>query len=106
MNEQITHIDLFSGIGGFALAARWTGFHTVVFCEKDEWCQRVLKKHWPDVPCVPDIKDFNVDTVLPTMTRKEICSLGGKKSYENRRQKGVKNGIQPRTIDLLTAGFP
>ncbi len=45
MNE-FTHIDLFSGIGGFALAARWTGFKTVVFCEKDKWCQRVLAKNF------------------------------------------------------------
>jgi len=59
MNEQGTHIDLFSGIGGFALAARWTGFRTVVFCERDEFCQRVLRKHWPEVPCVPDIHDFD-----------------------------------------------
>jgi len=46
MNEQFTHIDLFSGIGGFALAARWTGFKTVVFCEKDEWCQKILTKNF------------------------------------------------------------
>ena len=40
---MLTHIDLFSGIGGFALAAQWAGFGTVVFCEIDEFCQEVLK---------------------------------------------------------------
>jgi len=59
MNEQGTHIDLFSGIGGFALAARWTGFRTVVFCERDAFCRSVLRKHWPEVPCVSDIHDFD-----------------------------------------------
>ncbi|MDP1711012.1 MAG: DNA (cytosine-5-)-methyltransferase [Candidatus Nanopelagicaceae bacterium] len=56
---MIKHLDLFSGIGGFALAARWAGLETVAFCEKDEFCQKVLKKHWPDVPIYDDIKDFN-----------------------------------------------
>jgi len=55
----MTHIDLFSGIGGFALAARWTGFETVVFCEKDEFCQKALKKYWSEVPIIPEIRDFD-----------------------------------------------
>ena len=46
MNERPTHIDLFSGIGGFALAARWAGFETIAFCEIDPFCQRVLKKNF------------------------------------------------------------
>ena len=53
------HIDLFSGIGGFALAALWAGFKTEVFCEKDKFCQQVLKKHWPKVPIIEDIGDFD-----------------------------------------------
>jgi len=51
---EFTHIDLFSGIGGFALAARWTGFKTIVFCEKDEWCQRILAKNFGAVVCNGD----------------------------------------------------
>lgn len=53
------HIDLFSGIGGFALACQWAGIETEVFCENDKFCQRVLKKHWPGVPIVEDIKTFD-----------------------------------------------
>ena len=60
-----THIDLFSGIGGFALAAQWAGFKTEVFCEKDEFCQRVLRKHWPDVPIVPSVEDFKGEQYHP-----------------------------------------
>ena len=45
MNEK-THIDLFSGIGGFALAAGWAGFRTVAFCEIDPYCQAVLKERF------------------------------------------------------------
>lgn len=49
------HLDTFSGIGGFALAARWLGWETVGFCEMDPFCRRVLAKHWPGVPIVRDI---------------------------------------------------
>ena len=60
MNDQeLTHIDLFSGIGGFTLAGEWAGFRTVVFCEKEEFCQKVLKKHWPEIPIIPEIRDFD-----------------------------------------------
>lgn len=55
----MNHIDLFSGIGGFALAAHWAGFATEVFCERDEFCQKVLRKHWPATPIVDDIFGFD-----------------------------------------------
>lgn len=49
------HLDLFSGIGGFALAARWMGWETVAFCERDPFCQKVLRKHWPQALIYDDI---------------------------------------------------
>ena len=39
-------LDLFSGIGGFSLGAERNGIETIGFVEKDEFCQKVLKKHW------------------------------------------------------------
>lgn len=54
VNEP-THLDLFSGIGGFALAARWAGFKTVGFCEQDRFCQKVIAKHWPGIQIHEDI---------------------------------------------------
>ena len=39
------------------MAAEWAGFKTVLFCEKDEYCRKVLRKHWPDVPIVEDVRD-------------------------------------------------
>ena len=48
---------LFSGIGGFALAAKWNGFRTLAFCDCEPYAQAVLKKHWPDVPCHKDIRE-------------------------------------------------
>ena len=56
---SLTHLDLFSGIGGFALAARMTGsIETVAFCEREDYAQRVLKKHWPHLPICDDIHNL------------------------------------------------
>ncbi len=40
--QNLTHIDLFSGVGGFSLAAQWAGFKTIAFCEIDRFCQEIL----------------------------------------------------------------
>jgi len=53
----VRHLDLFSGIGGFALACKWAGIETVAFVEIDKFCQKVLRKHWPGVPIVEDINN-------------------------------------------------
>ena len=54
-------LDLFSGIGGFSLAADWLGWETVAFCEQDKFCQKVLAKHWPNIPIFDDIKKLKGD---------------------------------------------
>lgn len=52
-------LDLFSGIGGFSLGLERAGMETVAFCEIDEDCQKVLRKHWPKVPILKKINDHN-----------------------------------------------
>jgi DNA (cytosine-5)-methyltransferase 1 len=69
-------LSLFSGIGGLDLAAEWAGFTTVAFCEKDNYCQKVLAKRWPGVPIFDDIR---------TLTA---------------------NSLGDQRIKLLTGGFP
>jgi DNA (cytosine-5)-methyltransferase 1 len=52
-------LDLFSGIGGFSLAAQWTGqIETVQFVEIDPFCQKVLQKNFKGVPIHDDIKTY------------------------------------------------
>lgn len=50
-------ISFFAGIGGFDLGLERAGMSVVAQCEKDKYCQQVLRKHWPDVPLFGDIKD-------------------------------------------------
>ena len=54
-------VDLFSGIGGFSYAAEQIvgGFETIAFVEQDDYCQKVLRKHWQDVPIYSDIRSFD-----------------------------------------------
>jgi len=62
--DMLKMLDLFSGIGGFSLAAESTGFiKTVAFCEIEPFCYAVLKKHWPDVPVYDDIKKLRGEDI-------------------------------------------
>ena len=108
------HLDLFSGIGGFALAAQWcwADRHEVVaFCEQDPWARRILAKHWPGVPCISDIRNFPGTPVYASDVG--ICGLCGEpycgdheKHYSDCECLGPDQIERFYDIDLLTAGWP
>lgn len=52
-----THLDLFSGIGGFALAARWTGWNTIALSEIEPYACKTLARNFPGVPNLGDIRN-------------------------------------------------
>jgi len=60
--DALTHGSLFSGIGGFDLAAEWAGWVNLFNCEKDEWCRRILNYYWPKAKQYDDIRntDFSI----------------------------------------------
>ena len=81
-------LDLFSGIGGFSLGLERTGgFETVAFCEIDKFCQKVLRKHWPNVRQYTDIKNLTaaqltadgitVDAICGGFPCQDISTAGG-----------------------------
>ena len=51
----MTHGSLFSGIGGFDLAAEWMGWENIFHCEWNPFCQKVLKHYWPEAESFNDI---------------------------------------------------
>ena len=55
----MTHGSLFSGIGGFDLAAQWMGWENVFHCEWNEFGQKVLKHYWPNADSYSDITKTN-----------------------------------------------
>jgi DNA (cytosine-5)-methyltransferase 1 len=85
----MNHLDLFSGIGGFALAAKWCGIETIQFVEIDKFCQKILTKNFPNIPIHDDIKTFYFNKKIDLLTGGFPCqgfSIAGKKrgKYDNR----------------------
>jgi len=52
----MTHGSLFSGIGGFELAAEWMGWENKFNCEINPFCQKILNHYWKDAEKFTDIK--------------------------------------------------
>jgi DNA (cytosine-5)-methyltransferase 1 len=69
----VTHLDLFTGIGGFHLAAEWAGFQPVGFSEIEPYCCRLLAEKWPDIANYGDIRRADFTSLRGRIT---VCSAG------------------------------
>ena len=59
---MMRHVDICSGIGGFALGFQWAELSSpVLFCDIEPWSRKILAKHWPDVPIAEDVKELAND---------------------------------------------
>ena len=87
-------LDLFSGIGGFALGLEATGFfRTTCFVELEPYCRLVLKSHWPRTPILGDIKNVtrpdlpDPDPNVADTTGVQRKRSGAKRSGQGRSEK-------------------
>ena len=84
-------LDLFSGIGGFSLGLESLGqFETIAFCEKDKFCQKVLQKHWSNIPIIDDVrringKEIKADVVVGGFPCQSISIAGKQKGKDDDR---------------------
>lgn len=108
------HIDLFSGIGGFALAVDtvWPRSEHI-FCEIDPFCQQVLKKHWPNSKIYGDIRTLTNTSGTGTWVEKQNTSGQERQPTQTPQPKVVRqrNGEgyaegSGTCADILTGGFP
>ena len=89
--NKLKLLDLFSGIGGFSLGFEKTGgFETVAFCEKDKFCQSVLKKHWNNIRIYDEIrnlkgKEINADVVTGGFPCQPFSVAGKRKGTDDDR---------------------
>ena len=73
----MTHLSLFSGIGGLDLAAEWAGFETVGQCEWADYPRSVLEKHWPGLPRWRDIRSLTKESFYEQTGLESITVLSG-----------------------------
>lgn len=81
-SKGLTHLSLFSGIGGLDLAAEWAGFKTIAQCEWADFPFEILEQHWPEVEKWRDIHDLSAN--------------------EFSRRTGIKSG----QLTCISGGFP
>jgi DNA (cytosine-5)-methyltransferase 1 len=106
MEKAPTHLDLFSGIGGFAIACRWAGFRTIGFCEIDRYCQKVLAKNFVADALRDAEQEQGYGRSAELSHREARMVFIGQSPPRIHSDIFDFDGTQFRGVDLVTGGFP
>lgn len=108
--SKLTVLDLFSGIGGFALGLHKTNlYETINFCEWDATCRQVLEKNYPNIPCHGDIATLSStlgshDVIVGGFPCQDISYAGkgagleGERSGHWKHYKRLIDEIKPKGV--------
>lgn len=107
--SALRHLDLFSGIGGFALAARWTGIETVGFCESNPKARRIIAKNFPGVPIHEDVRTLDpkqyegIDIITGGYPCQPFSHAGKRRGEDDDRHlwpamRAIIEGARPRWV--------
>lgn len=101
------HGSLFTGIGGFDLAATWMGWENVFSCEKNPFCRKILEHYWPQTKHYEDIFELQATQYLG-----KLDILTGGFPCQPFSQAGQRKGIQderylfPETCRIIKEARP
>jgi len=114
----MNYLDLFSGIGGFALGAYWAGMHFEkhYFSEVDKYCVELYQKRFPDAIPLGDIREINCEELADTVSIRqrqsaEQANAGGEGGTTRMglevSDSGRELGESSARMDwIITGGFP
>ena len=106
--------SLFAGIGGLDLGLEHAGMECIWQVELDDYCTKVLEKHWPDVRRYRNVKEIHGNVAHAKSKRggsiqrqgrkNETVGTEGNNRIRGKEERGCPSCLEP--VDLIAGGFP
>jgi DNA (cytosine-5)-methyltransferase 1 len=96
-------LSLFSGVGGFDLGLERAGMTSIFQCEIDKHCQKVLNRHWPDVPKWDNIETLTGKYILENAPEIDVVAWGS--PCQDLSLAGKRAGLEGKRSGLFYEGI-